>query len=272
MAINFQTLKQLFEQEIGQVQGQAAPEASQSQPAAQPAAQPPQQVQQNPQSQTSGNPVTVDKIVDHLNGIRSGKSFNDPLVFTAITNVFNSLSAAEKAVLDKALSQIDNSITQITKQQSPPNPNNQEVKAPSVKPEIGALAGGASAPNSFQGPQQVQQAMQSSPISGMMAGLISETFESDTSSLSSIVESLNRPIKTSLVVNGKEVEFGSPEHITQITIVLNGLEDFKNCYKKGSSMRYTISNACGRIRKFLKDVEKRSDKTTAEATQEEELY
>jgi hypothetical protein len=137
MPINISNLQKLFELAAQEAAPQTPPAANSS-PAPVPAESTPQAqqpAQVNQQSQTSGQAISVEKIVDHLNGIRSGKSFNDPLVFTAISNIFNGLSAAEKAVLDKALSQLDKSIEQITKQQSPPNPNNQEVKGPSVQPQ-----------------------------------------------------------------------------------------------------------------------------------------
>lgn len=246
MKINIKTLKELFEQASQEALAASPAPTPEAQPQAQqPPATPPAQPQNNPQSQTSGGVVTVEKIVDHLNGIRSGKSFNDPLVYTAITNIFNGLSSSERAVLDKALSQLDKSIDQITKQQSPPNPNNQEVKGPAVQPQMNAPGNGI--PNGLQGPQQVQQIMSSSPAAGMMNGVLAET-------LSSLSESINSPNKsTMIVVNGKEVPFGSEEHLGQLTIVLNGLDSLKSCYRKGSSARSTLAGACQRIRKILND-------------------
>jgi|GEM_PF-3220248 len=253
MKINRKTLKELFEQAAQENSASQQPVASTNpEPTPQPVPQ------NNPQSQTSGNVVTVEKIVDHLNGIRSGKSFNDPLIFTAITNIFNGLSASERAVLDKALSQLDKSIEQITKQQSPPNPNNQEVKGPAVQPQINAPNSGI--PNGVQGPQQAQQMMGSSPVMGMMSGVLAES-----NTLSDLHESINKPNKTVIIVNGKEVPFGSGEHLNQLTIVLNGLEGLKSCYRKGSSTRSTLSNACQRIKKILTD-NSAADKSQLEDT------
>lgn len=432
MKINIKTLKDLFEQASQEALAASPAPTPEAQPQVQqPPTTPPAQPQNNPQSQTSGGVVTVEKIVDHLNGIRSGKSFNDPLVFTAITNIFNGLSSSERAVLDKALSQLDKSIDQITKQQSPPNPNNQEVKGPTVQPQMNAPGNGI--PNGLQGPQQVQQMMSSSPAAGMMSGVLAENayyskknyvfpnslrsskraynnsffelakgkedlvaeiilkalkrssknvnlvvketlngltknqligeyvksilkgtvimtisqdsilklflnletvlkfveetkdkkylefkgeervvkaifdnvstqdafteektvvedivhrafneikktdtdaekkemiikiikneisgIESDSfaiyDKLSSLSESINSPNKsTMIVVNGKEVPFGSEEHLGQLTIVLNGLDSLKSCYRKGSSARSTLAGACQRIRKILND-------------------
>jgi len=253
MPINISNLQKLFELAAQEAAPQTPPAANSS-PAPVPAESTPQAqqpAQVNQQSQTSGQAISVEKIVDHLNGIRSGKSFNDPLVFTAITNIFNGLSAAEKAVLDKALSQLDRSIEQITKQQSPPNPNNQEVKGPSVQPQFGNQTV-ASAATPLQGPQQAQQMMSSSPVSGMMSGLMAEN------SLKSLHESVNKP-KTTIFVNGEEVPFGSEKHRGQLTIVLQGLEDLKNCYRKGSSVRYTLAGACQKVRKILKDTTDRAE-------------
>ena len=414
MPINISNLQKLFELAAQEATPQTPPAANSS-PAPVPAESTPQAqqpAQVNQQSQTSGQAISVEKIVDHLNGIRSGKSFNDPLVFTAITNIFNGLSAAEKAVLDKALSQLDRSIEQITKQQSPPNPNNQEVKGPSVQPQFGNQTI-ASAATPLQGPQQAQQMMSNSPVSGMMSGLMAEAaatekqkswfrssnsyknslfsvnekkvinllkpiaeqeieqaekynlafqvltkndiignyiekvfrartskkinidkatlaslyinatkvlkrvgelqeipieklkgidyvlkivfgtietqnifteekdlvetlidslsgidveikhkrvrdFTLEENSLKSLHESVNKP-KTTILINGEEVPFGSEKHRGQLTIVLQGLEDLKNCYRKGSSVRYTLAGACQKVRKILKDTTDRAE-------------
>lgn len=216
----------------------------------------PQQVTSNPQSR-SGKVVTIDKIVDSLNKIRSGKSFNDPLVNTALNNIFNSLSAAEKAVTDKVLDQMAQAIERITKQQSPPNPNNQEVKGPLVQPEVAAMgAAGGGPPAAFQGNQQTQTAAGESPMAGMMSGILAET---NFNSLKDLVESINKPYKNKLMVNGEEMEFGSPQHVNQIKIILGDLENMKNCYKRGSAIRLTLSGACTRLKQFLKDSQRTID-------------
>lgn len=250
MPINISNLQKLFELAAEEAAQQQPPANSSPAPVAAPEATPQatQPAQVNPQSQTGGQAISVEKIIDHLNGIRSGKSFNDPLIFTAITNIFNGLSSSEKAVLDKALSQLDKSIEQITKQQSPPNPNNQEVKTPAVQPQFGNQTI-SSAATPLQGPQQAQQMVSNSPVVGMMGGLLAE----ESTSLKNLHESVNRPNKTTVVINGEEVPFGSETHKGQLVIVLQGLEDLKNCYRKGSSTRYTLAGACQKVRKILKD-------------------
>jgi hypothetical protein len=265
MGISAESFTKLFEQAQLEAQAGAAPPtipptnagAQPQQPPTQQPAQQQQPTQEVPQNKQSGDVVTLDKIVDHLNGIRSGKSFTDPLVYTSLSNIFNSLSAAEKAVLDKVLSQLDASITQITKQQSPPNPNNQEAKGPAIQPSMGVNQ--QQSPNSFQGPQAAQQAMSQTPMAGMMSGVLAES-----SSLASLVESLNKPTGA-LLVDGKEVMFGSDEHLNQVRVVVDGLESLKNCYKKGSSIRYTLSAACGRLRKILKDSELKAQRSALNA-------
>jgi hypothetical protein len=255
MSNNIEKLKRIFEQmaEVSAEEGAvptADPTIMQSTP------EPP--VTTNPQSK-SGKVVTVEKIVDSLNKIRSGKSFNDPLVNTALNNIFNSLSAAEKAVVDKALDQMAQAIERITKQQSPPNPNNQEVKGPLVQPEIGAAAAnalGGGPPAAFQGNQQAQAAAGESPMAGMMSGILAER---KFNSLKDLVESLNKPYKDKIMVNGEEMEFGSPQHVAQIKIILGDLENMKNCYKRGSAIRLTLSGACTRLKQFLKDSQRTID-------------
>ena len=243
---NFQKLFELAAEEIAQQSPANNFSPQVTSPQATPQAVQPAKI--NQQSKTSGQVISVEKIIDHLNGIRSGKSFNDPLVFTAISNIFNSLSASEKAVLDKALSQLDNSIKQITKQQSPPNPNNQEVKQPATQPQFGNPSI-ISASTPLQGPPNAQQMASNSPVAGMMGGLLAEGYLT----LESFHESVNKPRKTTIVINGEEVPFGSEKHKDQLVIVLQSLEDLKNCYRKGSSTRYTLAGACQKVRKILKD-------------------
>jgi len=257
MSINTRdTLIKLFEQ-FAQAQGEA-PASPAAEPVVQSAPEP--AVTTNPQSSTGSKVVTVDKIIDSLNKIRSGKSFNDPLVNTAINNIFNSLSAAEKAVTDKVLDQMAQAIERITKQQSPPNPNNQEVKGPLVQPEIGvaaANAAGGGPPAAYQGNQQTQAAAAESPMAGMMSGILAE----DAKSLKDLVESLNKSYKNKVMIKGEETDFGSPKHVDQIKIILGDLENMKSCYRRGSAIRVTLSSACGRLKQFLKDAERTANKS-----------
>lgn len=252
MSINTRdTLIKLFEQ-LAQGEAPASPAAE---PVVQSAPEP--AVTTNPQSSTGSKVVTVDKIVDSLNKIRSGKSFNDPLVNTAINNIFNSLSAAEKAVTDKVLDQMAQAIERITKQQSPPNPNNQEVKGPLVQPEIGVSAANGGPPAAYQGNRQTQAAASESPMAGMMSGILAE----DAKSLKDLVESLNKPYKNKVMIKGEETDFGSPKHVDQIKIILGDLENMKSCYRRGSAIRVTLSSACGRLKQFLKDAERTANKS-----------
>jgi len=250
MPINISNFQKLFELAAEEITQQSP--ASDFSPQVTSREATPQAVQPakiNQQSRTSGQIISVEKIIEHLNGIRSGKSFSDPLVFTAINNIFNSLSASEKAVLDKALSQLDKSIKQITKQQSPPNPNNQEVKQPATQPQIGNPSI-TSASTPLQGPPNSQQMASNTPEAGMMGGLLAET----NIILERFHESVNKPKKTTIIINGEEVPFGSQKHKDQLIIILQSLEDLKNCYRKGSSTRYTLAGACQKVRKILKDI------------------
>jgi hypothetical protein len=68
--------------------------------------------------------------------------------------------------------------------------------------------------------------------------------------------------KVSVMVNGKEVKFGSREHIVDLKRLLVGLEKLKMCYAKGTANRHVYANSCTKIRhlikKLLLDLEKKS--------------
>src|SRR5574337_534368 len=53
-------------------------------------------------------------------------------------------------------------------------------------------------------------------------------------------------------INGKEVSFGSREHIMDLRRVLMGLEALKNCYAKGTANRHVYANSCTKLRRLIK--------------------
>ena len=53
-----------------------------------------------------GNPLTLEKLTDRMNIIRSGLSFKDPEVFGKLTSFYKALSTESKQILHKQLSDI----------------------------------------------------------------------------------------------------------------------------------------------------------------------
>lgn len=53
-----------------------------------------------------GNPITLDKLIDRMNIIRSGLSFEDPEVYGKLTTFFKELPVEEKVQLHKQLSAV----------------------------------------------------------------------------------------------------------------------------------------------------------------------
>lgn len=53
-----------------------------------------------------GNPLTIDKLIDRMNIIRSGLSFKDPEVFGKLTSFYRTLPTESKQTLHKQLSDI----------------------------------------------------------------------------------------------------------------------------------------------------------------------
>lgn len=69
-----------------------------------------------------------------------------------------------------------------------------------------------------------------------------------------LCENLNEGIRMSetiVICGGKEVPFGSPEHVRDLQRTLDGLEVVKTHWDRGSSSRYVVSSACARIRKLI---------------------
>jgi len=57
-----------------------------------------------------------------------------------------------------------------------------------------------------------------------------------------------------VVLNGKEVPFGHADHVSDMQATLAGLERIRDCYEHGSGNRLMYSQACGRLRKLIKDI------------------
>lgn len=50
---------------------------------------------------------------------------------------------------------------------------------------------------------------------------------------------------------GKEMEFGSPEHIRVMKGMLHGLQGLRDCYQPGSANRHVYASACHKLRKLI---------------------
>jgi hypothetical protein len=50
---------------------------------------------------------------------------------------------------------------------------------------------------------------------------------------------------------GKEMEFGSPEHVRVLKALLRGLQALRDCYPTGSANRHVYSSACYRLKKLI---------------------
>ena len=59
-----------------------------------------------PISSTTGEPLSLDIIIDKMNIIRGGKSFSEPEVYGQLTTLYKSLSDQDKITLDRILSEI----------------------------------------------------------------------------------------------------------------------------------------------------------------------
>jgi len=73
---------------------------------AEPAAPAPAPAGDVPTDDETGEALTLDHILDRLNTIRSGKSFQDPEVFGKLTTLYKSMSAEEKVKFNQQLRNI----------------------------------------------------------------------------------------------------------------------------------------------------------------------
>jgi hypothetical protein len=62
-------------------------------------------------------------------------------------------------------------------------------------------------------------------------------------------ESIKEDVKFSF--NGKEIEFGSPEHVKIMSYMLHGLQSLRDCYHVGSANRHVYATACHKLRKLI---------------------
>lgn len=50
---------------------------------------------------------------------------------------------------------------------------------------------------------------------------------------------------------GKEMDFGSPEHVKVLKALLRGMQALRDCYNPGSANRHVYSSACHKLKKLI---------------------
>lgn len=73
-----------------------------------------------------------------------------------------------------------------------------------------------------------------------------ESLVKEAVSDSLITESVKEGVKYKF--GGKEVEFGSPEHVRILKGMLHGMQGLRDCYQLGSANRHVYSSACHKLR------------------------
>jgi hypothetical protein len=74
-----------------------------------------------------GNPITLDKMIDRINVIRSGLSFEEPEVYGKLTTLFKKMPSEDKVKFNKQLTEIGAIVQNIpaekqTSEAAPPAP------------------------------------------------------------------------------------------------------------------------------------------------------
>jgi len=166
-------------------------------------------------------PFDLDAMIDRLNVIRGGKSFADPEVYGQLTSYFKSTSEADKAVIDRFLQSIGKIVIQVDTTQQ-------------------GTGSGNAQPAMNQTPAPVAPA----PTPG--AGPVQEEVESDDNVLA---ESVKDGVRFKF--GGKEMDFGSSDHVRVLKGLLHGLQNLRDCYELGSANRHVYASACHKLRKLI---------------------
>ena len=77
-----------------------------------------------------------------------------------------------------------------------------------------------------------------------------------------IFESRKKNIQ--IMINGKEVPFGHPDHIADLSATLGGLERIRDCFQKGSGHRLIYAQTVGRLRKLIKELDSKLNREPVE--------
>ncbi len=164
-----------------------------------PQAQPPTgQPEQQPGIEHQFN---VDSMIEKMNIIRSGKSFEDPKIYGLISEFFQTIPDQEKDAVDKFLVELGRIVTTA---------------------------------QSTQEPLATQQAAPPNPPIQLEEGA-------------------NKDVH--LFVNGKEIGFGSIEHLFDLKRTLAGMERVRSCYGVGSGHRTVYSLSVGKLKKLIRRLE-----------------
>ena len=167
-------------------------------------------------------PFDLDVLIDRLNVIRGGKSFADPEVYGQLTSYFKATSDSDKAVIDRFLQDIGKIVIQVdTTQQG---------------------GSGMAQPPMNQSPAPVAPA--SAPDA---SGPVQENLENDEDSL--LTESVKEGVRFKF--GGKEMDFGSGDHVRILKGLLHGLQNLRDCYEIGSAHRHVYASACHKLRKLI---------------------
>ncbi len=170
-----------------------------------------------------GAPLTVESMVDRLNVIRGGKSFSDPEVFGRMTTLWKSLSSEIKINLDKILTEIGKVVI-----------NSPNASEPQVMEQ----------PQPSQAQQPPMSQGQPQPQSAPPAQTpLQEAFEL------MLLEKKNKD--QIILIDGKEVMFGSDDHVADLERTLSGLDRVRNCFARGSANRHRYSQALGHLKKLV---------------------
>lgn len=95
-------------------------------------------------SDEQGKPITIDSVIDRMNIIRSGLSFEDPEVYGKLTTLFKQMTPEDKMKLNKQLTDIG-AIVQNIPAEKQAGEQSGEV-APSAPPAAEAVPPPAAAP------------------------------------------------------------------------------------------------------------------------------
>lgn len=166
-------------------------------------------------------PFDLDALIDRLNVIRGGKSFADPEVYGQLTSYFKATSDTDKAVIDKFLQSIGKIVIQVDTTQ-------QGSSAASAQPAMNQTP--AAAPPAATG--------------GAPAGLQEGTEQENL-----LLETVKEGVRFKF--GGKEMDFGSSDHVRVLKGLLHGLQNLRDCYQVGSANRHVYASACHKLRKLV---------------------
>lgn len=171
-------------------------------------------------------PFDLDTLIDRLNVIRGGKSFADPEVYGHLTTYFNSLNDADKASVDRFLQSIGKIVIQVDNAQQTGSGNAQPAMNQAPAPVATAPAPGG-APGGAPG---VQESI-------------------DLSEGNLLLESVKEGVRFKFA--GKEMDFGSSDHLKVLKYMLHGLQNLRDCYQTGSANRLVYATACHKLRRLI---------------------